>query len=322
LQSQAERVFDELREPVRQDIARRVFVDLTGLAEGSEYTRRQVSRTDLLALAGGKPEAEQVLTYLIEARLITATRQMAEEQETGGGLVEICHEMLIRQWPRLRSWLDESREDLLIERRIVQATEEWEKKQRNRDLLWSARRIAVNSEWIKRHSEALPLTALAFLEASREQAARHRRLLVMGTALASVAVVAISWIAFGLKRDTDQLLEDSIVGDPQAKLMWTRTDNGRNVTWEGAHQYCEALTRANLSDWRLPTIEELDTLWHHPDIRKRFQLTGWWVWSSTRIDPASAWYLNIDDDGRSPGSVGYSHGRALCVRYSPEDKGH
>jgi DNA-binding winged helix-turn-helix (wHTH) protein len=58
--------------------------------------------------------------------------------------------------------------------------------------------------------------------------------------------------------------------DPQTGLMWQKEDNGvhsrrgaADVTREAAAKYCSALVLSGQHDWRLPTIEELQTL-HDP----------------------------------------------------------
>jgi hypothetical protein len=49
--------------------------------------------------------------------------------------------------------------------------------------------------------------------------------------------------------------------DPQASLMWTIQDNGKNINWHEANEYAKQLRLGGYSDWRLPTIEELEKLY-------------------------------------------------------------
>ena len=48
--------------------------------------------------------------------------------------------------------------------------------------------------------------------------------------------------------------------DPSTGLMWPLKDNGKDVTWHEAVSYCRDLRLAGLSDWRLPTLDELASL--------------------------------------------------------------
>jgi hypothetical protein len=52
---------------------------------------------------------------------------------------------------------------------------------------------------------------------------------------------------------------DGTVTDNVTGLMWTKADGGEN-TWEAYVTYCDQLTLAGHSDWRLPDAEEAYTL--------------------------------------------------------------
>jgi len=45
--------------------------------------------------------------------------------------------------------------------------------------------------------------------------------------------------------------------DPATKLMWTKKDNGSEVSWSQAVDYCQNLRLEGHTDWRVPTINEL-----------------------------------------------------------------
>ena len=49
--------------------------------------------------------------------------------------------------------------------------------------------------------------------------------------------------------------------DPSTGLMWTAKDNGNDITWRKAMKYCQNLSLAGYSDWRLPTIDELSSIY-------------------------------------------------------------
>lgn len=46
--------------------------------------------------------------------------------------------------------------------------------------------------------------------------------------------------------------------DPDTNLTWSSA--GEELDWEDALEYCDILTEAGYSDWRLPSIDELRTL--------------------------------------------------------------
>ena len=58
--------------------------------------------------------------------------------------------------------------------------------------------------------------------------------------------------------------EGDIVLDTKTNLMWAAKDNGKNISWQEAKLYCEKYSAGGYADWRMPTAEELRTLYEHP----------------------------------------------------------
>ena len=52
---------------------------------------------------------------------------------------------------------------------------------------------------------------------------------------------------------------DGTVTDTTRKIMWQKGDNGKEVTFEEAQDYCKTLRLAGYADWRLPNPDEADT---------------------------------------------------------------
>ena len=77
---------------------------------------------------------------------------------------------------------------------------------------------------------------------------------------------------------------DGTVTDTRRKIMWQKGDNGKEVTFEEAQEYCKNLRLGGHADWRLPKPEEGETAVavelmmpkHSPDTYARFDL----YWSS------------------------------------------
>jgi hypothetical protein len=131
-------------------------------------------------------------------------------------------------------------------------------------------------------------------------------------------------------------LEDAskIWTDPATGLTWTKKDNGSDVNWQKAGNYCRNLRLAGYSDWRLPTIDELSGVydpsaniegeqgrgnrasWH---VKGKLQLSGY-QWSSSQGNSAwEAWIFFFSNGTRySSPLLGSGLDRALCVRGSGE----
>jgi hypothetical protein len=53
---------------------------------------------------------------------------------------------------------------------------------------------------------------------------------------------------------------DGTVTDNKTRFVWQREDDGSKRYWESAITYCESLSLASKSDWRLPNIKELQSI--------------------------------------------------------------
>jgi len=160
LRAHADRVMaDNVKTDAQREMARRIFVELTALGEGTEDSARRVPKSKLLSLPGeGAAELLQILT---DERLVTTGD--ADDPEA----VAIAHEALIREWNSLRGWVDTRREDVRFERELEQAEEAWRKAARDRDQLLRGARLQRAIHWKQRNASTLRTEVAEFVEASR-----------------------------------------------------------------------------------------------------------------------------------------------------------
>ena len=117
------------------------------------------------------------------------------------------------------------------------------------------------------------------------------------------------------------------VKDTYRHLVWQRGDEinmTRGYLWDGARDYCERLETGGYSDWRMPSIEELQTIidytrrlspiWN-TDMFPAAPRMGWWFWSSTDYaeDPDEAWTVNFGRGYIYPSSKSGDY-HLRCVR--------
>lgn len=146
-------------------LVRGVFVRLTDLGEDGAATRRRV-RTDELVPEDTSPQVvDALLEDLADARLITL----------GEGTAEVAHEVLIREWPTLRDWLEEDRDGLRLQRQLGDAARMWEAGGRDPSDLYRGPRLLAASEWVRTHRPQLNAAELSFIDASMEATDRDRR---------------------------------------------------------------------------------------------------------------------------------------------------
>lgn len=108
--------------------------------------------------------------------------------------------------------------------------------------------------------------------------------------------------------------------DLKRNLIWSSHDNGRDIDWKRAAEYCEQLELAAFDDWRMPSLTELETLMQ-PMARKHYntpdgmELTACCPWSTTKKDDIAAWNYNFRYRKPFSGSMTHTFDlRALCVR--------
>ena len=101
---------------------------------------------------------------------------------------------------------------------------------------------------------------------------------------------------------------DRTVLDTRTNLMWAAQDSGSDINWSNAKSYCKVYQGGNYTDWRIPAMDELKSLYDKTEIvkyiisEKPFQggahlagfidLAGAYVWSSNMIN-GHAVYLNF-----------------------------
>jgi len=69
--------------------------------------------------------------------------------------------------------------------------------------------------------------------------------------------------------------------------------------WNGANKYCSTTLISNLTDWRLPSAEELLNLYASTDVANK----GWILtntWSSTHNVQDSHWIVSLDEGKKYP----------------------
>jgi hypothetical protein len=113
--------------------------------------------------------------------------------------------------------------------------------------------------------------------------------------------------------------------DPELQLLWATTDNGSDISWNDAKEYARQLSLGGYTDWRLPTIEELEDLFDASragphKIRNPLAVTGPLIWSSTKQSPGSGWFFSFENGVRLYNIYGTGKSRCLCVRTATQGR--
>jgi len=180
----------------RMPIVREFFRNLV-TAEGTRAVREW---NELLSIfSDSRSESpEEVLRQLIDARLLTSY-EVHEDDEAPTRRVEIIHESLLANWPRLVRWQTQDEEGAQLRDELRQAARSWEEHGRQDDRLWTGTAFREFQLWRERYPGGLTETEEAFRHAATVLAGRRRRRRRFATAaiiaalLAGLTVVGSFW---------------------------------------------------------------------------------------------------------------------------------
>ena len=186
LENSVKQMADGVLQAQRPDAAslkamREAFVPaMVRVSEQGSYARRSVAWDSL------PPLALPLLEALVAARLLV--RRQGEGQPS---TVEVAHEALLRVWPLLRGWLDESRDFLLGSQQLEQDLAQWHAASpadKPRALL-SGLKLTRGRAWLAERGHQLRPELRSFIQTSHQRAVSQRRIL-LGFAAAAFALIS------------------------------------------------------------------------------------------------------------------------------------
>ena len=113
--------------------------------------------------------------------------------------MEIAHEALIREWPRLRDWLEEDVQGRAVRAHLTGAAKQWREADRDPAELYRGPRLSVTMDWAGTHADELNELEREFVSESRRASEReaerqrrtNRRLYGLLAGVATFLVVAL-----------------------------------------------------------------------------------------------------------------------------------
>ncbi|MFP4221472.1 MAG: pentapeptide repeat-containing protein [Phormidium sp.] len=157
LAGEAQRLYEDLPHGDRA-LARRMFLGLVQLGEGSEDTRRRVLTSELVASSEDGDRLEVIINQFAApgVRFLSVSLNQ-QHQET----LEVAHEALIRHWGQLQEWIKESREALHKKRKIEQLAQDWQESGQSKGYLLQGRPLRDAKEFQESSEGETALSALA-----------------------------------------------------------------------------------------------------------------------------------------------------------------
>ncbi|MCJ7537720.1 MAG: hypothetical protein MUO57_19515, partial [Anaerolineales bacterium] len=298
LGKRAEEIFTGL-DSAGQEAARQVFLRLVTLGEGVEDTRRRVLLSELDSLSNSQPSpgagedqgTRNVLDAFGRARLLS----FDHDPITRGPTVEVAHEALLREWSRLREWLDQSRADIRDQRVLGNAAADWLVSEKDPSFMLRGARLDQFAAWIETTDLALTQVEVEYIKAcqadrrareaaeaerlAREAATERRsrnflRALVGVFAIATVISLVLAWLAVSARNETIEQQEiaqaeirqrstaEAIADEQEAEALIQT--NARATAESRNTQRLEEENRAKSAQIALRALDELKG--PHPEL--------------------------------------------------------
>ena len=171
----------------RLPIVRELFRNLVT----AENTRATRERNELLSVFPPdlRDAGEEVIQRLLDARLLTSYEESESASESVRH-VEIIHESLLANWPRLIGWRSQDADAARSRDDLRQAARTWNERGRNKDLLWTGSAFREFQVWREHYPGGLTEVEEAFAAAMTSFAARRARRRRMAAAAAFAVLLA------------------------------------------------------------------------------------------------------------------------------------
>ncbi len=136
---------------------------------------------------------------MIDARLLTSY-EIHEDEREPTRRVEIIHESLLANWPRLVRWQTQDQEGAQLRDELRQSAKAWDEHGRQDDRLWTGTAFREYALWRERYPGGLSQLEEAFAAAMTSLATRRRRRRRVAAVAALALALAVAAVFGGLWR--------------------------------------------------------------------------------------------------------------------------
>ena len=295
-------------------IVRELFRNLV-TAEGTRAVREW---DDLLSVFSEdqRVAAADILRELIDARLLTSY-EIREDENEPTRHVEIIHESLLANWPRLVRWQTQDADAVQLRDQLRQAARTWEEHDRSDDMLWTGAAYREFASWRERYPGGLTDTEEAFGDAMTAFATRRRRRRRIAAAAALVVLTGVASVlaAMWMKSEREALRAEAATLLSQAQVELESYPSA-------AVAYATA--SLELSDSQEARQLALRALWKGPTALVVSEESSWeidftpdgqWLVQATEAAPHRLHVIGADGTDEQLEDV---HGARVGLRMGPE----
>jgi len=199
LKNRADGVYQSLSTK-EQATAQWIFQALTRFGEGVEDTRQPVLKSALITPKYSEKLVDKTLHKLVEARLVVMSSGDVP-------VVEMAHEVLIYQWPRLRKWINDDRDFPLWRQRLGIQVKKWLENHKDSLLLLQGSSLKKAKQYYQEKKSELNRKEQQFIRAS------FRDKFLSRVGAVGFSVILITYFVFRGIFWLADLIEDEIYAD-------------------------------------------------------------------------------------------------------------
>ncbi len=267
------------------------------------YDAQRIPETVAEGFIPSRAAAEEVLRALIDARLLTSY-EIHEDEHEPVRRVEIIHESLLANWPRLVRWQTQDQEGAQLRDELRQAARAWDEHDRHDDRLWTGTAYREYQLWRERYPGGLTNLEEAFAAAmtslSTRQRRRRRLAVTAGVAVLFVVLAVVTALWRQSVRETRRAEAQKLIALGQLEL---EADPTEAFAW--------AVASLEVSDTREGRVFALSTMSKGPIARFIQPGASEVVFNRTAFSPDGEWvalsgYEEVSVYGRSGGRAVFS----------------
>lgn len=191
LKQRADDVYESLP-PEQQQAVKHIFLNLMQLGNGTEDTRRRATKNSLVTAKYPTSVIEGVIQRLADANLVVTGELISKGDSNRVAVIDVAHECLIRHWPKLRQWAEDSRDLLRYQRKLETLADVWHDQGRQKRYLLYGKQFSNAYTFHNKFSQDFPLSKCAedFIKAST----RRNYLASVTTSFIAIALIFTPFI--------------------------------------------------------------------------------------------------------------------------------